>query len=353
MQGVSDYVSKIKNTTGFGYWNGTFGQIATEQLWNENKARLPDWYNAHANAKTLWMGKRILDCAGLDKYARWVQADGNVKYDSSTDLNEQMLFDKAKAMGCKWGTIDTIPDVAGIVVWKSGHMGIYIGNGVSRESRGGDYGVKDYDYKTRGWTHWYYNPFINYSKGEITMQKGDTGDSVKIWQEALLKCGYKMINSKGQECSADGDFGGGTVNGTNLFKADEGLAQDGIVDADAFCRMIVRMVRFQSEESKQLVQNFLDKSNEVVSLKQNIADLEQMKNELEKELVLAADDTELKDVKQQLDVYKLKLIQTEEELKILKEQTPTIPNPYDITRFTFAELLSECIKRIGTAFKKK
>ena len=99
MQTVKDYVLKVKQTTGFGYWIGTFGQIATERLWNENKLRLPAWYSSHENAKYKWLGKRVLDCVGLDKYARWVKEDGNVVYDSSTDLNETMLFDKAKAQG--------------------------------------------------------------------------------------------------------------------------------------------------------------------------------------------------------------------------------------------------------------
>ena len=34
------------------------------------------------------------------------------------------------------GPISTIPDVPGLVVWKSGHIGVYVGNGYVVEMRG-------------------------------------------------------------------------------------------------------------------------------------------------------------------------------------------------------------------------
>ena len=111
------------------------------------------------------IGKRVTDCNGVAKFCRWVRPDGSVPYDSSTDLNEYQLFEKAKRDGCKWGIISTIPrNRRGLVVTYPGHMGIYLGDGTVLESRGGSYGVVITKLDGRGWTHWYENPFVDYTE---------------------------------------------------------------------------------------------------------------------------------------------------------------------------------------------
>lgn len=61
--------------------------------------------------------------------------------------------------------IKTIPDVRGLAVWKSGHIGIYVGNGEVIEFRGVSYGcvkTKLSDPK-RPWTHWGYIAGVDYA----------------------------------------------------------------------------------------------------------------------------------------------------------------------------------------------
>ena len=60
------------------------------------------------------------------------------------------------------GTIDTIPEVPGLAVWKSGHIGVYIGGGQVIEAMGTKYGVVKTQLQGRGWTHWLEIPYINY-----------------------------------------------------------------------------------------------------------------------------------------------------------------------------------------------
>lgn len=42
----------------------------------------------------------------------------------------------------------------GLLVWKDGHVGVYVGNGVVVESRGVDSGVVRTFLKDRPWTNW-------------------------------------------------------------------------------------------------------------------------------------------------------------------------------------------------------
>ena len=264
---ATDYITKVNSMVGQGYWDGTFGQRATESLWNDNKSRLPSWYGAHLNAKALWMGKRVMDCCGLDKCARWIQPDGSVPYHPESDLNQQMLFDKAKVDGMKWGEINTLPNIAGIVLYQTGHMGIYRGDGEVVESRGGNYGVVITQLDSRGWQYWYENPFVDYTEGEKMLYLNcPKGEAVQNWQESLLKCNYQMINQSGKVCTADGDFGTGSVNGTNLFKKDEGLSQDGIVDEITYGRMLKKLCSMYSEENA----NTTSANNEIAVLSESV-----------------------------------------------------------------------------------
>ena len=66
------------------------------------------------------------------------------------------------------GTIDTIPERAGICVYMQGHVGVYIGNGWVIECAGNRGAVKT-PLRGKGataWTHWMECPFIDYSKIE-------------------------------------------------------------------------------------------------------------------------------------------------------------------------------------------
>lgn len=340
MQSVNDYLAKVNSVVGQGYWDGTFGQIATESLWNQNKARLPSWYGQHPNAKTLWMGKRVMDCCGLDKFARWIQPDGSVPYHPESDLNQQMLFDKAKSDGMNWGAIGSLPNIPGIVLYKAGHMGIYRGNSEVVEARGGDYGVvvtKISD--NRGWTNWFMNPYLDYLKGDIDMLKrGDINADVGTWQT--------ILNSKGYGLDVDNDFGPATQSATNQHKEFIGLAKDGIVDfatllqsyswavKDNATRMEFLQDKYDAEvkAGAELSETYRNQVNEINALKQSNANLTAGKNALKSRVdslesengMLEADNAEL-DKKIAADKFKIDTIdarikQTDDQIQMLNQR---------------------------------
>jgi hypothetical protein len=87
------------------------------------------------------------------------------------------------------GSFDTMPEMPGILVFKSGHVGVYVGNKKVIEARGFSYGVVETDLNSRGWTHWGKCPWINYPKeGNYFMSCAH--DEVSI-VDALKKIGEK------------------------------------------------------------------------------------------------------------------------------------------------------------------
>ena len=60
------------------------------------------------------------------------------------------------------GSIETMPDMPGLAVWKSGHIGVYIGSGEVIEAMDTRYGVVKTKLQGRGWSHWLEVPGIKY-----------------------------------------------------------------------------------------------------------------------------------------------------------------------------------------------
>lgn len=56
----------------------------------------------------------------------------------------------------------SMPDTPGLAVWKSGHIGVYIGNGEVIEAMDTRYGVVKTKLQGRGWIHWLEVPGIKY-----------------------------------------------------------------------------------------------------------------------------------------------------------------------------------------------
>ena len=63
------------------------------------------------------------------------------------------------------GPMSTMPEIKGLAVWKSGHIGIYIGNGYVIEAMGTKYGVVRTKVAGRGWQGWCKLPSITYIEG--------------------------------------------------------------------------------------------------------------------------------------------------------------------------------------------
>jgi hypothetical protein len=183
--GLVEYANKQK---GKPYWYGTFGQTSTEALYRSKKMQYPEQYQWYCPTNQL--GKRVHDCVGLIKGYLWsADADAKPKYNPAQDVSANGMLSVCK----KKGKIKDIPEVPGVLVFKDGHVGVYIGNGEVIEAMGHAYGVKKTKLKERPWTHYGFCPWIDYIEEEKPEEKKKyypkyTGKSVSI-VDALVSLG--------------------------------------------------------------------------------------------------------------------------------------------------------------------
>lgn len=144
---------------GLPYWYGTFGQKATTELYAAKKRQYPELYKSWNDFPTQY-GKRVHDCVGLIKGYLWSEtATATPKYNSSQDVSANGMLARCKENG----SITTMPNIAGLLVFMDGHVGIYIGDGYVIEARGHQYGVVKTALKSRPWKWWGKCPWIDYS----------------------------------------------------------------------------------------------------------------------------------------------------------------------------------------------
>lgn len=152
-------IAYAKAQLGRPYWFGTSGQIATQELLTKKRKAYPGYYTANDFENQL--GKKVHDCCGLIEGYFW-SADANsaAVYASNgfPDYTADGLLNKATEKG----PISTIPEIPGLSVHKSGHVGIYIGNGEVIEARGHDYGVVITKLSSRNWKNWAKIPGLKY-----------------------------------------------------------------------------------------------------------------------------------------------------------------------------------------------
>lgn len=166
----------------WGYVLGGQGELYTEELakrWASIR-RSGRTSNYFLNSAKKWymLPRRIVDCSGMVVQA-FRSKDPN--YADRTANGFKSQFEKK-------GYLRDIPETAGLAVWKSGHIGIYLGNGKVCESRGVAHGVVISDISTQKWTHYgklrcvvYDDSYVVYKKEEkpesyiiYTVKKGDS-----------------------------------------------------------------------------------------------------------------------------------------------------------------------------------
>lgn len=124
----------------------------------------------------------------------------------------------------------------GVVLWREGHVGVYVGDGKVVEAKGINYGVVETDIKTGTWRYgltfdwmeYEYTDKVNntikkpsnpYPIPTKTLGKGCKGDDVKWLQFELIESGYKL--------AIDGSFGSKTLAALKSFQQSAKLVVDG------------------------------------------------------------------------------------------------------------------------------
>ena len=141
-----------------------------------------------------------VDCVGLIKSYYWSgKADGgtgspNYGAKDYPDVNATYMFSIAKNRG----TIDTMPEVPGLIVYSKSHphVGVYIGDGYTIESTLGSRGDGVVKRKLDNfWEYWFECPYIDYvDKGTTTIT--DKGQSVKFIYQAISNAAIRAGMSK-------------------------------------------------------------------------------------------------------------------------------------------------------------
>ena len=157
----------------WGYVWGTYGNILTESLIAYKKQQYPDGVGNYADfIEANWLGRRTADCIGLIKGYAWLDASTmRIGYAANgmPDYGADQMYQAAKNAGIQgtdYGTVSSMPEIPGLMLWKSGHAGVYIGGGYAIEAMGTRKGVVKTEVSGRGWQGWCKLPYIDYLEVE-------------------------------------------------------------------------------------------------------------------------------------------------------------------------------------------
>lgn len=181
-----------------------------------------------------YVGKVCCDCSSLAN--SWYTGK---QYGSS------QLYQKAKKRMpiSQWKNFPL-----GTVVWKEGHVGVYIGNGYVIEAKGMNYGVVKTKIGSTAWKYGLLFDWVDYETTKATttktaakkknpytkptkdLKKGTKGDGVKWIQYELVEAGYKI--------KIDGVFGVSTENAVKKFQKSCKIKADGIVGSATRSKLV-------------------------------------------------------------------------------------------------------------------
>lgn len=173
-QGLVEYCLKMIKEPNIYLWDGN-GQYVTTEVVNQLAAKFPDWYTPERKAVRLALadkGIRGWDCIGIIKGYAWndYHQDNTALYSKENDYSTRTLIKAAKIQG----PIEDMPEKPGLVLWKPGHVGVYIGDGqvidVACVTHATDIthlvgGIQQLPIEATAWTHWLEYPEIDYSEG--------------------------------------------------------------------------------------------------------------------------------------------------------------------------------------------
>ena len=169
------------------------------------------------------VGKVATDCSGL------------ISWYTGKVYGSSQLYSNAYARMpiSEWNKF-----AVGTVLWKSGHVGVYLGDGLVVEAKGIDYGTIISKVEDTKWVYGLTFSWIDYdikeavssdlitykgenpySKPTLTIKKGSKGNGVKWLQWELNQAGYNI--------SIDGDFGNKTYNALIAFQESSKIDVDG------------------------------------------------------------------------------------------------------------------------------
>ncbi|MFI3175821.1 MAG: hypothetical protein R3Y53_11620 [Bacillota bacterium] len=172
-------IAFAKEKLGTAYVYGMKGTIMTEANFNLLQKKYGSYYVWDSDAQKI--GQVCVDCSGLISWAT------GVSYSSS------QLYEVAK----KIEPISTLQNAPlGAILWKSGHVGIYIGTEDSTPmyiaADGSAYGVRKNTVANSSFTHWLLLDYIQY-ESELVEDSRLIIDGVSVAVKRILVDGTNYI----------------------------------------------------------------------------------------------------------------------------------------------------------------
>lgn len=189
-------VEYAKAQVGKPYWYGTFGQTASESLYNSKKKQYPYYYNYNDFASQY--GQRVHDCSGLIKgYLYSSSPTAQPKYVGEYDKSAYGFYLAATKRGDK----SSFPYVNGTLVFKSydtkavniHHIGVYCTDGYVYEAKGHEWGVVKTKFNPSDWQFWAYCSYITY---EDTTTAVDTNKPSSTGKKSIDEIAKEVIQGK-------------------------------------------------------------------------------------------------------------------------------------------------------------
>ena len=246
------------------YANGMFGSPIAEGIISQKARQLPKWYTASRQAALrglIGKGYFGFDCVCFVKGLLWgwngdLNATyGGAKYEANgvPDITENSMINKCSGISNDFTKISP-----GEFLWKDGHCGLYIGDGLAVEcTPAWKNGVQitavanigsESGYNSRTWTRHGKLPYVDYiddvqpapaPAGKtvtvelLTLRKGENRLHPQIYtiQRLLKMMGYYTMD-------IDGSFGGGTDMAVRALQQDKGLSVDGVVGVDTWTALL-------------------------------------------------------------------------------------------------------------------
>ena len=228
-----------KSKVGTPYFYGSKMDILTEDKMRWLHSHYPGTVtNTYMNKarKKGQVGKINVDCSGLiSAYTKKL-------------LGSSQLYAQAYA---RMPIADWRKFAEGTVLWKNGHVGVYVGDGKVVEARGIDYGtivsnIPAVNWKyglTFKWMTYNYTEAVDsnvitykkanpYTEPQTNIKKGMKGEGVRWVQYELVESGYDLI--------VDGVFGNKTLKALKAFQTSCKIEVDGICGKQT--RMMMRLL---------------------------------------------------------------------------------------------------------------
>lgn len=162
-----------------------------------------------------WIGKMAADCSGgIVGAIRTVDP----KY---SDRKANTFYSQCTEKG----KISTLPEEPGLCLWRSGHIGVYEGNGYALEFRGTEYGAVRTKVSSRPWTNWGRLRDIQYGDTDTVIDAPNEDNKVISLASPYMRGEdiamlQAALNGLGYDCGkADGIAGANTMRGIRAFVA--------------------------------------------------------------------------------------------------------------------------------------